>query len=56
MAPKVPLRSFPAQFLRHERYTEHGYDGLIDRRRGKRGKRVPLAEVEQVLGLYREKY
>jgi Homeodomain-like domain len=41
----------------HERYAEHGYDGLIDRRRGKpSSKRVPLAEVEQVLGLYREKY
>jgi transposase len=41
----------------HERYAEHGYDGLIDRRRGMpSGKRVPLATVEQVLGLYREKY
>jgi transposase len=40
-----------------ERYEEHGYDGLMDRRRGKpSGKRVPLAQVEQVLGLYREKY
>src|ERR1700739_2819152 len=40
-----------------ERYEEHGYDGLIDRRRGKpSSKRVPLAQVEQVLGLYREKY
>jgi transposase len=33
-----------------ERYEEHGYDGLMDRRRGKpSGKRVPLAQVEQVL-------
>src|SRR5271169_5021312 len=40
-----------------ERYEQHGYDGLMDRRRGMpSGKRVPLATVEQVLGLYREKY
>src|SRR3989440_864910 len=40
-----------------ERYEEFGYDGLFDRRRGKPSpKRVPLALVEQVLGLYREKY
>jgi transposase len=40
-----------------ERYEQHGYDGLLDRRRGRSsGKRVPLAMVEQVLGLYREKY
>ena len=40
-----------------ERYQEFGYDGLLDRRRGKPSpKRVPLATVEAVLGLYREKY
>jgi hypothetical protein len=40
-----------------ERYEESGYDGLFDRRRGKPSpKRVPVAMVEQVLGLYREKY
>src|SRR5262249_62401116 len=40
-----------------ERYEEFGYDGLFDRRRGKPSpKRVPLATVENVLGLYREKY
>ena len=40
-----------------ERYEEHGYDGLIDRRRGRPSeKRVPVAQVEQVLGLYRENY
>jgi transposase len=40
-----------------ERYQEFGYDGLFDRRRGKpSAKRVPLATVERVLGLYREKY
>ena len=40
-----------------ERYEAHGYDGLFDRRRGQPSpKRVPLAVVEQVLGLYRERY
>jgi transposase len=40
-----------------ERYEEHGYDGLMDRRRGRPSvKRVPVAQVEQVLGLYRERY
>lgn len=40
-----------------ERYEEHGYDGLMDRRRGvPSSKRVPLAQVEQVLGLYRDRY
>src|ERR1700722_18320772 len=40
-----------------ERYEEQGYDGLIDGRRGRPSqKRVPLAQAEQVLGLYREKY
>src|SRR3989304_6082750 len=39
------------------RYERHGYDGLYDRRRGKPSpRRVPLATVEQVLALYREKY
>jgi transposase len=41
----------------HWRYREYGYDGLIDRRVGRPSpKRVPLALVEQVLGLYQEKY
>ena len=40
-----------------ERYEEFGIRGLYDRRRGKPSpKRVPLAEVEKVLQLYREKY
>jgi transposase len=40
-----------------ERYEEFGYDGLFDRRRGKPSpRRVPVAVVEQVLGLYGEKY
>jgi hypothetical protein len=40
-----------------ERYEEFGYDGLFDRRRGKPSpKRVPVATVEKVLGLYREQY
>jgi transposase len=40
-----------------ERYEAHGYDGLIDRRRGRPSeKRIAVALVEQVLGLYRERY
>ena len=40
-----------------ERHQEFGYDGLFDRRRGQPSpKRVALAIVEEVLGLYREKY
>src|SRR5438046_9208946 len=36
-----------------ERYEEFGYDGLFDRRQGKPSpKRVPVAGVEQVVGLY----
>jgi transposase len=39
------------------RYEEYGYDGLLDRRRGKPSpKRVPLKVVEEVLRLYGEKY
>ena len=39
------------------RYEEYGYDGLYDRRLGKPSpKRVALATVEEVLGLYREQY
>jgi transposase len=41
----------------HERYQEFGYDGLFDRRRGRPSpKRIPLATVEQILGLYRDRY
>jgi transposase len=40
-----------------QRYEEFGYDGLIDRRRGRpSGKRVALGVVEQVLALYQLKY
>ena len=40
-----------------ERYEQHGYDGLYDRRRGQPSpRRVPLATVEKVLELYREQY
>src|SRR6266536_542131 len=45
--------------MRHwrERYEEFGYDGRFDRRRGKPSpQRVPMALVEQILGLYREEY
>ena len=41
----------------YQRYQQFGYDGLYDRRRGRPSpKRVPVETVEQVLGLYREKY
>lgn len=41
----------------YERYRRYGFDGLYDRRTGRPSpKRVPLAVVEQVLCLYREKY
>src|SRR6202008_4119908 len=40
-----------------ERYVEEGYNGLYDRRRGKPSRRrVPVATVEKVFALYREKY
>jgi len=39
------------------RYENHGYDGLLDRRRDLPSeRRVPLGVVEKVLGLYREQY
>src|SRR5579859_1418380 len=41
----------------YERYRRLGFDGLCDRRKGRPSpKRLPWAVVEQVLGLYREKY
>lgn len=40
-----------------ERYEAHGYDGLIDKRYQRPSqRRVPIAEVERVLRLYRERY
>jgi transposase len=40
-----------------ERYVKEGYNGLFDRRRGKPSRRrVPVATVERVFALYREKY
>jgi transposase len=40
-----------------ERYEEFGFRGLFDRRRGKPSpKRVPVATLERVLELYRERY
>ena len=40
-----------------ERYQEFGFRGMFDRRRGQPWpKRVPLASVERVLGLYRDRY
>jgi transposase len=39
------------------RWGKEGYDGLYDRRaRRPSRKRVPMADVEKVLGLYRERY
>lgn len=39
------------------RYQASGFEGLYDRRLGKASpRRVPLAVVEQILSLYREKY
>lgn len=40
-----------------ERYEQFGFRGLFDRRRGRPSpKRVPVATVERVLELYRERY
>src|SRR5215831_19068427 len=40
-----------------ERYEQFGYESLFDRRRNQPSpKRVPFAQVEKVLTLYREKY
>lgn len=40
-----------------KRLERDGYSGLADRRKGKTsGRRVPLKRVEEVLGLYRDKY
>ncbi|HKV96341.1 MAG TPA: ISNCY family transposase, partial [Gammaproteobacteria bacterium] len=40
-----------------ERYEEFGFRGLFDRRRGRPSpKREPVASVERVLGLYRDRY
>jgi transposase len=42
---------------RRARYQQQGYDGLFDRRLGRPSpKRVPIAMVETVLRLYRERY
>ena len=39
------------------RFERYGYDGLLDRRQGTPSpRRAPLAEVERVLRLYRERY
>jgi hypothetical protein len=40
-----------------ECYEAEGYNGLFDRRRGKPSRRrVPVATMEKVFALYREKY
>ena len=39
------------------RFEQYGYDGLYDGRRAKPSpKRAPVAEVERILRLYRERY
>ena len=45
--------------LRHlrQRMEQFGYQGLVDRRRGRPSpRRTPVAEIERTLELYREKY
>lgn len=39
-----------------ERYERWGYNGLVDKRRCPSKHRAPLAELERVLRLYRDKY
>jgi transposase len=39
-----------------ERYERWGYNGLVDQRRCPSKRRVPMAELERVLRLYREQY
>ena len=40
-----------------ERLEKHGYDGLTDRRKGKRSqRRVPVKTCEEVPRLYQERY
>ncbi len=52
------LRMSPRHLRRVlQRYRRSGFDGLLDRRKGRPStKRVPWAVAEQVLCLYREKY
>ena len=47
----------PRQVLRlRKRFEDDGYAGLFDRRRQPSPKRVPVATVKWVLGLYRDEY
>ena len=39
-----------------ERYERWGYNGLVDQRRCPSKHRVPMAELERMLQLYRERY
>lgn len=39
-----------------ERYERWGYNGLVDRRRSPSKRRVPMAQLQFVLRLYRERY
>jgi hypothetical protein len=52
------LRMSPRHLRRVlQRYRRCGFEGLLDRRKGRpSAKRMPWAVAEQVLGWYREKY
>src|SRR4029453_8449244 len=40
-----------------QRFEEFGYQGLVDRRHGRPSpRRTPVAEIERILALYRERY
>jgi transposase len=39
-----------------QRYERWGYNGLVDKRRCPSKRRVPMAELQRVLQLYRERY
>lgn len=40
-----------------EKYEEVGFDGLVDARLGRESpRRIPVAVIEEVIGLYRDKY
>lgn len=53
------ILGYSARHLRRlrEKYDEYGFEGILDGRLGRESpRRIPVAIVEQVLALYREKY
>jgi hypothetical protein len=50
------LQMTPRNRRWRERYERWGYNGLVDKRRCPSKRRVPMAQLEQVLRLYRERY